>query len=155
VLGSGLPAGLFQDLVQLVQLLLERGEFCLLRPEFLNCLRFFRFPFLFSGFLRLQLPLRGSEHHFHLFAFGGVLGIVQFGFSTFDLRGRVRNTRPNFGKLGMNCIQALLRASDDRLLKLRAIDKNLNSLRGNGRGLQILPELAHFTEQRLESLRVC
>src|SRR6266446_10637065 len=51
VLDSGLPAGLFQDFVQLIQLVLEPGESCLLRPEFLNCLRFFRFPFLFSGFL--------------------------------------------------------------------------------------------------------
>jgi hypothetical protein len=52
----------------------------------------------------------------------------------------------------MNYIQAPLSVCDDRFLELCAIDKNLNSLRGNGGGLQILPELAHFTEQRLQGL---
>jgi hypothetical protein len=59
----------------------------------------------------------------------------------------VPDTRLSFDELGMHSIRPLLRASDYRFRELCAIEKNLNSLRGHGGGLQILSELAYFSEQ--------
>ena len=44
---------------------------------------------------------------------------------------------------------------DPIALAVRRVEKNLNSLGGHGGGPQILSELAHFSEQSLEALRVC
>jgi hypothetical protein len=63
----------------------------------------------------------------------------------------VPDTRLSFDELGMHSIRPLLRASDYRFLELYAIEKNLNSLRGHGGGLQILSDSA----SSLQGLRVC
>lgn len=132
----------------MIQLILQYVEFCLLSLEVLLGLRLFRQRSLFDALLYFEFCLDLGKQIFKSFSLIRILRVFQLFFRPFDGRRQAFLLRLRLLEIGARFVDSPLHQCHGGFLALQTVEQNLTFLGCHRGSVQILPELADFSQQR-------